>query len=178
MLVNYLSLHKSFIPLFLHCGPLCGPVIGFMLITVPGSLRSRRLSDRSWVVCWEPRDVNECMPLMTDRCTLLVCIYVFKLPSAVHNPNGRSWNKRKKLQTFISNHYSSRQCLVHNPLLWFDVPWLKKYLLICDSQRLHVSLSLFFKGVQLQWLCALIIWVIFEPWIREPMWHWGCGCKW
>lgn len=127
MLVNYLSLHKSFIPLFLHCGPLCGPVIGFMLITVPGSLRSRRLSDRSWVVCWEPRDVNECMPLMTDRCTLLVCIYVFKLPSAVHNPNGRSWNKRKKLQTFISNHYSSRQCLareITSTTLYFDLMFI------------------------------------------------------
>lgn len=69
--------------------PQCGIVIGLMLITVPGSLRSSQLSDRSWAVCWEPRDVNECMPLMTERCTLLVCIYVFKLPSAVRIPNDR-----------------------------------------------------------------------------------------
>ena len=33
---------------------------------------------------------------MTERCTLLVCIYVFKLPSAVRIPNDSRWNKREE----------------------------------------------------------------------------------
>lgn len=108
-------------------GPLCGPVIGFMLITVPGSLWSRRLSDRSWVVCWEPRDVKECMPLMTDRCTLLVCIYVFKLPSAVRIPNDRRQNKREYHKVFTSNHNYGGQRLareISSATLHFDFMFL------------------------------------------------------
>lgn len=83
--------------------PLCGPVIGPTPITVPGSLRSSRLSDSSRALSgWGARrDVNECMPLMTERCALLVCIYVFKLPSAVRMPNDRRRNKRKS--GFTSN---------------------------------------------------------------------------
>lgn len=107
-------------------GPLCGPVIGFMLITVPGSLWSRGLSDRSWVVRWEPRDVNECMALMTDRCTLLVCIYVFKLPSAVRIPNDRRWNKRKS-KSFTSIHNYCAQHLaweISSTTLHFDFMFL------------------------------------------------------
>lgn len=83
--------------------PQCGFVRGLMLITVPGSLRPSQLSDRSWAMYWDLRDVKECMPLITERCTLLVCIYVFKLPSAVRIPNNRRWNKSRTLSC-RSNH--------------------------------------------------------------------------
>lgn len=42
----------------------------------------------------KPRDVNQHVLAMTDGCALLVCIYAFKLPSAVHIPNDKRWNKR------------------------------------------------------------------------------------
>lgn len=83
--------------------PQCGIVIGLMLIRVPGSLRTSQLSDRSWSVCWETSDVKESMPLITGRCALLVCIYVFKLPSAVRIINDRRWNKGIS-QSFAWNH--------------------------------------------------------------------------
>ena len=58
---------------------------------------------RPGCVLEKPADVNQCMPLMTGRCTLLVCIYVFKLPSAVRIPNDRKRNKRIS-PSFASNY--------------------------------------------------------------------------
>lgn len=43
----------------------------------------------------KPVDVDQRVLVMTDGCALLVCIYAFKLPSAVHNPNDKRWNKRE-----------------------------------------------------------------------------------
>lgn len=94
LVANYLSYHKIFL-LLPSSGPLCVPLMRLMLITVPCSLQSARLSDRSWVMRWEPRDINQSVPLMSGRWALLVCIYVCKLPSAVHIPKDRRWNKRK-----------------------------------------------------------------------------------
>lgn len=77
VLVNYLSLQHSFSFSLPPLCPLCGIVIGLMLITIPSSLRTSLLSDRSWAVCWKHRDVNECMQSMTERFTLLVCVFMY-----------------------------------------------------------------------------------------------------
>lgn len=56
----------------------------------------------------ETGDVNECMPLMTERCTLLVAIYVFKLPSAVRIPNDRKMEqKRENVKSHLTCPQSS-----------------------------------------------------------------------
>lgn len=84
VLVNYLSLCNSFIPLFLSCVPSVELWWGWC-----------------WSQCLQPavKTAAEgcagntgCKPVHAfDDCSLLVCIYVFKLPSTVHIPNDRGW---------------------------------------------------------------------------------------
>lgn len=148
--------------------PQCGIVIGLMLIRVPGSLRTSQLSDRSWSVCWETNDVKESMPLITGRCALLVCIYVFKLPSAVRITNDSRWNKGIS-QSFAWNHNYYVQSLIceifsflSSSLAWFMIfkkilhwamlsfYYFVSQLLECRAIKRHVTLYTCFSSCDWQ----------------------------
>lgn len=67
----------------------------------------------------KPGDVDQRMLVMTDGCGLLVCIYAFKLPSAVHNPNDKRGNKREGEQkgsgTLSPQRTTASEMLVRGP---------------------------------------------------------------
>lgn len=83
----------------------------------PAPSGSGRLSDRSRTVCGEVRHVKPAHTFDEWKMRLLVGIYVFKLPSAVHISNDRRWNKREKRPIQSSEatdwHVKSSQRLTH-----------------------------------------------------------------
>lgn len=73
----------------------CGPVMELMLITVPGSLCSVYSCTGAERHAGKAADAERRVLMVTDGCALPVCIYAFKLPSAVHIPNDKRRNKRE-----------------------------------------------------------------------------------